>query len=306
MASDIILGIDIGGTNIKFGLVAETGELTDQGVVSTPQRREPEDVVAVTGQAVRQMLARNGKVEPRGLGLAAPGVVDLAGEHVVRSPNFPTWHDVALRRAMETEFGLPTVLGNDVDVLGLAEHRWGVAAGLKHFMAVAVGTGVGGAIIINGKLYRGATGGAAELGFTVISNDGPEVIGVRGVIEGFVGRHGFDEIVLRHFPTGEVPTPKRVTELTAQGDERARAVHRELAGYLAEAAASWLHILNPEALVLGGGTLQGAEYFRQTFEEQLRARALPTHTARLQILPAKLGYYAGVQGAASLWLAERN
>jgi glucokinase len=264
------------------------------------------DVVAITALTARQILARHGNGTPRGLGIACAGVVDLAGEHVMRSPNFPTWHEVPLRAAMAGEFGLETILGNDVDVLGLAEHRWGAAVGLKHFIAVAVGTGVGGAIVIDGKLYRGASGGAAELGFTVISPGGSEVIGIRGVIEGYVGRRGFDEIVLKHFPTGEVPTPRRVTELTAQGDARAQAVHRELAGYLAEAAASWLHILNPEALVLGGGTLQGADFFFGEFAAQLKARALPTHTEQLQILPSKLGYYAGVQGAVALWLAEQR
>ncbi len=304
MPSDLILGVDIGGTNIKVGLVSGDGALVNQAVVSTPQRREPVDVVTVTAQAARQVLAHSGTTRPRGLGIACAGVVDLAGEHVMRSPNFPTWQAVPLRAAMAEEFGLATILGNDVDALGMAEYHWGVAVGLKHFIAVAVGTGVGGAILIDGKLYRGASGGAAELGFTVISPTGPDVIGVAGVIEGYIGRRGFDEIVLKHFPTGEVPTPRRVTELTTQGDARAQAVHRELAGYLAEAAASWLHILNPEALVLGGGTLQGAEFFRQTFQEQLRARALPTHTENLLILPSKLGYYAGVQGAAALWMAE--
>jgi glucokinase len=170
---------------------------------------------------------------------------------------------------------------------------------------VAVGTGVGGAIFIDGKLYRGAQGGAAELGFTVISPSGPEVMGRPGVLEGYIGRHGFDDIVLKRFPTGEVPTPRRVTELAAAGDARARQVHSEVAGYLAEAAASWLHVLNPEAIIVGGGTLAGADFFFEEFERKLRARALPLQTENLKILPSRLGYLSGVQGAAALWFKSR-
>jgi glucokinase len=299
--SELILGLDIGGTNMKAGLVHASGELVDHAIVSTPNPREMPDVVGAISQMVSALTARAG-AQPVGVGIAAAGVVDIAGERVMRAPNFPTWKEVPLRSAVSEALKLPAVLGNDVDVFGVAEHRWGAAVGLKHFVAVAVGTGVGGAVFIDGKLYRGADGGAAELGFTVISPNGPEVLGHHGVVEGFIGRKGFDEIVLKCFPTGEIPAPRRVTELAAQGDARARQVHKEVARYLAEAASSWLAILNPEAIILGGGTLQGAEYFLEEFERRLRTRALKTHTDHLRILPGKLGYFAGVQGAAALWL----
>jgi glucokinase len=300
--SELILGLDIGGTKIKAGLVNESGELIDQALVSTPQQRDMPDVVAAIVQLAHSLHSKNGS-KAVGVGIAAAGVVDIAGEHVMRAPNFPTWKAAPLRKAVSDALGLPAVLGNDVDVFGVAEHRWGAAVGLKHFVAVAVGTGVGGAIFIDGKLYRGADGGAAELGFTIVSPNGPEVLGHCGVVEGFIGRRGFDDIVLRCFPTGEIPAPRRVTELVMQGDPRARQVQAEVARYLAEAASSWLAILNPEAIILGGGTLQGSTFFLEEFERRLRARALKTHTEHLKILPGKLGYYAGVQGAAAMWLA---
>lgn len=305
MTDCIALGIDIGGTNIKAGLVSGTGELLEHAVATTPQQRTPEDVVAVVSRTVSGLLAKRPE-RPGGVGIAAAGPVDLQNELVLAAPNFPGWKSVPLRRKLEAALKLPCALGNDVNAFGLAEHRWGAAQGLRHFIAVAVGTGVGGAVFINGELYRGARGGAGELGFTVINANGPEVLGCPGVIEGFIGRRGFDDIVLRLFPTGEVPTPRRITDLAAAGDERARLVHSEMAGYLAEAAASWIHTLNPQALVLGGGTLSGAHYFLAEFERKLNARALHTHCAGLQILPGKLGYYAGVQGAAALWFAARN
>ncbi|MDD5087751.1 MAG: ROK family protein [bacterium] len=305
MSSRYVLGLDIGGTNLKLGLVSETGELVDHVIATTPLRREPEDVVSAAEHACRPLLARV-RHKPEGIGIAAAGMIDLSGEILLSGPNFPTWTNVPLRADIERVFGIPAAMGNDVDAFGLAEFRWGAGVGLKNFVCAAVGTGVGGAVFIDGKLYRGAFGGAGEVGFTVISPDGPVVLDCPGVIEGYVGRKGFDEIVLKLFPTGEVPTPRRITELAAEGDARARQVHSRLAEYLAEAAASWIALLNPEALILGGGTLAGADFFFEEFERILKIRARRTHVEKLKILPSKLGYFAGVQGAAAVWLASRG
>ncbi|MBU1985071.1 ROK family protein, partial [bacterium] len=204
MSTHYILGLDIGGTNIKIGLVSDSGELIDHVIATTPFKREPEDVVTAAEHACRPLLSRVNH-KPEGIGIAAAGMIDLAGERYMRGPNFFTWEKVPLREMLEKAFGLPAVMGNDVDVFGIAEHRWGAAVGLQHFVCAAVGTGLGGAVFIGGKLYRGAFGGAGELGFTVITPDGPVVLDCPGVIEGYVGRRGFDDIVLRLFPTGEVP-----------------------------------------------------------------------------------------------------
>lgn len=306
LADTMILGLDLGGTNIKTGLVTRDGELVDHAIGTTPQRRDMSEVVAAMVYTVRQLLSRHASLQLEGVGVAAPGMVDLAGEHVVRAPNFPSWDHAPLRGALEEALGLPTVMGNDVDLFGMGELRWGAAVGLKHFMAVAVGTGVGGAVFIDGKLFRGAHGGAGELGFTIIEPEGPSVVGVEGCLEAYIGRRGFDDMVLKLFPSGEVPTPRRITELVAAGEPRALQVHTEIAGRLAEAAATWLHILNPEAIILGGGTLANATFLLEEFERGLRARALPMHMAGLRILPSKLGYFSGVQGAAALWLSGRG
>jgi glucokinase len=299
------LGIDIGGTNIKIGLVSDSGELLESSAIPTPSSKTLADVVGASAQYVRSVLNRTG-IQPVGVGIAAPGVVDLTGDIVVVAPNLPPWKDAPARTAYAEALRLPAVLGNDVGLFGVGEHRWGAARGLKNFIAVAVGTGVGGAIFIEGKLYRGSTGGAGELGFTIVTPDGPSVSGVAGVLEAYCGRAAFDDLVLELFTSGEVPSPRRITDLTAQGEPRARKVHARLAHYLAEAATSWLHILNPEAIIIGGGTVTGATYFFETFEQQLRARARATHTAHLKILPSQLGYYAGVLGAAALWFESQE
>lgn len=298
-----VLGIDIGGTNIKLGLVTESGELLDTLTVTTPADRDWPQIVAACTKASRDLINR-AKDKPVGVGIAAAGVVDIANEHVVEAPNFPKWNHAPLRSAISEAVKLPAVLGNDVQLLAVAEYRWGAAVGFKNFIATAIGTGVGGAIFVDGKLYRGANGGAGEVGFTIIAPDGPAVAGVPGVVEAFIGRKGFDDIVNRLFPSGEFPTPRRITELANGGDPRARRVQDIVAGYLSEAVATWLHLFNPEAVILGGGTLAGATYFFEVFEQKLIARARPTHTATVKILPAKLGYFASVQGAAAYWMIQ--
>lgn len=299
------IGIDIGGTNTKIGLVTSAGKLIDRETATTPESRDPEAVVSVAAKAVRDLITRN-KLTPVGAGVGAPGIVNRDRSRVVVAPNFPTWHDVPLPDLFERALALPVVMDNDVNAFGIGEFRWGAAVGLKHFIAAALGTGIGGAVFIDGKIYRGATGGAGEVGFTVISPDGPDVIGCQGVLEAYVGRRAFDKLAAELFPTGPFPTPRHITDMAAEGEPRARKIHEKLAAYLAEAAATWVNILNPEAVVLGGGTLAGADYFFEVFTEKLKKRARRCLVQELKVLPGKLGYYAGLLGAAALWFAEEN
>lgn len=302
-SSRIALGIDIGGTNLKLGLVTESGELLDKETTPTPKSRDLSDVVTTLAQTARELCERR-NVKPVGAGIGAPGVVDETCETVFWAPNFPHWIGQPVRDKIQEALALPVVMDNDVNNFAVGEHRWGAAVGIKHFVACAVGTGLGGAVFTNGKLYRGSHGAAGEMGFTVISPDGPEVMGLPGVVEAYVGRVALDRLVDERFKTGEFPTPRRISELAKQGEPRAKEIHDILAKHLAEAAATWIHLLNPEAIVIGGGTVHQADYFFERFDVHLRMRALKTHTERLQILPGKLGYYAGMLGAAALWFEQ--
>jgi glucokinase len=302
-ANKVALGIDIGGTNIKVGLVSEGGELIERSTSATPASHEPQEVVAAVIRAAKSLLVGSPWI-PVGIGVGFAGVVDADRERVVAAPNFPDWKGIPLREMLASELDLPVVVDNDVNAFGLAEFRWGAGVGLKHFIAVAVGTGLGGAIFVDGKLYRGANGGAAELGFTIINEEGPETMGSIGALEGYVGRNAFDQLASRYFPTGEFPNPRSVTEMAERGDERACNVHRALAHYLAQAALTWINILNPQAIIVGGGTVTGSTFFLREFEREVRAHALRTHTEFLKILPGKLGYFSGLLGAAALWFTH--
>lgn len=299
----LALGIDIGGTNLKIGLVTESGKLVDKETTPTPRPRDLSAVVQSLATAVRNLCDKH-RARPEGAGIGAPGVVDENLETVLWAPNFNDWIGLPIRQTISNALRIPVVMDNDVNNFAVGEHRWGAARKFQHFVAAAMGTGLGGAIYIDGKLYRGARGAAGEMGFSIISPDGPEVLGRAGVLEAYVGRTAFDQLVDDRFKTGEFPTPRRITELAEQGDPRAREIHDVLAQRLAEAAATWVHLLNPEAIVLGGGTIHGADYFFERFKHYLTARALPPHTEYLHILPGQLGYFAGMLGAAALWFEQ--
>lgn len=303
MSEPVALGIDIGGTNTKLGLVTRSGRLIAKETKSTPDSHTTEDLLDVITRISRTLIAKNG-VTVAGVGIGAPGAVDADREHVTEAPSFPSWNNLPLRAIISDALKLPAVMENDVNAFGIGEHLWGAGAGLTDFICVAVGTGVGGAIFINGELYRGPEGAAGELGFTILTPDGPSIGGISGVLEGYIGRRGFDSAVDRLYPTGEFPTPHRITELAASGEVRAREIQSMLASRLAEAATTWVHMLNPQAIIVGGGTTADADYFFQEFTSKLRARARSLHTRHLQILPGKLGYFAGMLGASAIWFSS--
>lgn len=305
MAEAVALGIDIGGTNMKIGLVTRSGKLIAKETTSTPDSHSLEDVLRVIVQVSAELISSY-QVTIDGVGIGAPGVVDLKREFVMEAPSFPEWGHIPLRKRISDSLNLPAVMDNDVNAFGIGEHLWGAGVGLTDFIAIAIGTGVGGSIFVNGELYRGATGAAGELGFTIINCDGPAVGGVSGVLEGYIGRRGFDKEVGRLFPTGEFPTPRRITQMAREGDSLAREVQSIMAARLTEAAATWVHMLNPQAIIIGGGTMAESEYFYQELDHKLRARARKVHTRDLKILPGKLGYYAGMLGASALWFSSKG
>ncbi|MBU1638341.1 ROK family protein [bacterium] len=305
MSEAVALGIDIGGTNTKIGLVTRSGKLIAKETTSTPDSHSIEDVLRVIVQISAELISSN-QVAIEGVGIGAPGVVDLACERVVEAPSFPTWDNIPLRKLISDALNLPAVMDNDVNAFGIGEHLWGAGVGLTDFIAIAIGTGVGGSIFINGELYRGATGAAGELGFTILTPDGPAVGGIVGVLEGYIGRRGFDREVAKLFPKGEFPTPRRITQMVRDDNPKAKQIQLLMAARLTEAAATWVHMLNPQAIIIGGGTMAESDFFYAELNNRLRARARRVHTRDLRILSGKLGYYAGMLGASALWYSSQK
>ena len=177
-----VLGLDLGGTNIKAAVVTEPGTVLEQLQIETPAGREVSEVVdELVGISVRLMRSHRNITA---VGLGAPGLVDEHRRIVRLSPNFPTWSNVPIARMLEEKIHLPVALDNDANCFGLAEYLWGAGKGFRFMLALTVGTGIGGAVILDGRIYRGNSGAAAELGHVSVDLWGPKCrCGNRGCVE---------------------------------------------------------------------------------------------------------------------------
>lgn len=303
------IGVDFGGTNIKIGVVSDAGRVAASRVLPSSSLRSParfvEGVSAAAGALAGSLRIRPGQL--CGIGVGAPGWVD-APRGVVRSMvNVPGWHDVPLRRLLERRLGCRCAVDNDANLFTLAEHRFGAGRGAAHMVGLTLGTGVGGGIIVDGALYRGADGGAGEAGHMVIDPRGGRCgCGRRGCLETWVGAAAIVRLgrtALRR-RTGPL-TPRMIGDAARAGNARARAVWAEVGRRLGIGAANLANLLNPQRIVIGGGIANNWALFSPALLKTLRAEAMASSGRTVRVLPARLGDRAGIVGAAVLvWCAS--
>ena len=295
MSQPLAVGIDIGGTKIAAGVVDSDGQVLVRRDVATPVSDRLSLVDAIVSLA--RDLADEHPVEAVGVGVA--GLVDRAGENVRFAAHLP-FRDEPLRREVATAVGLPVVVDNDANAGGWAEARFGAARGAQDAVFVAVGTGIGGAIIIDGQLRRGWQGASGEIGHLIVERDGrPCPCGSRGCWE----QYGSGRALVRAAEAAgfDVPHGAAVTAAAVAGDERAHRVLEEIGGWVGIGIAGLVAVLDPEVVVVGGGVSAAGELFleptRESFRTYLTARA---HRREPPVLLAALGPDAGLIGAADL------
>lgn len=319
MRADLFVGIDLGGTKINTALVDATGHILHQDYRETRAIEGPTAVIERMVDAAFRVVAGAGvtPAQVRAVGVGAPGPIDVRTATVVAPPNLPGWTNVPLGQRIAAALELPTFLENDANAAALGEHRFGAGRGTRHMVYVTASTGIGGGFIIDGKLYSGATGGAAEVGHMVILPRGPHcTCGRRGCLEALasgtaIAREGA-ELLARGIPTriadlaGDDParvTAKLVAQAAAKGDMEAREIIDEAVMYLGLGMANLVNLLNPEALVIGGGLTNMGEELFGPVRRIVRQRAFPTAAAAVRIVPAELGDNAGALGAAAVAMA---
>ena len=288
-------GLDIGGTKIAAGVVDADGRVLTRRDVPTPVDDRQSLVDAIVGLAGD--LAGEHPVHAVGVGVA--GLVDREGETVRFAAHLPL-EDEPLRREVEEALGLPVVVDNDANAGGWAEARFGAARGAQDAVFVAVGTGIGGAIIIDGEVRRGWQGAGGEIGHLIVERDGrPCPCGSRGCWE----QYGSGRALLRAAEEAgfDVPHGAAVTAAATSGDDRAQRVLAEIGGWLGVGIAGLVAVLDPQVVVVGGGVSAAGplllEPARDSFRTYLTARA---RRPEPQILLAALGPDAGLIGAADL------
>ncbi len=314
MAKQVAVGIDLGGTNIKAGLVDSDGAILCDAHVRTQANRGPDHVLGRIAEAIGQVLRqRPDGAEVCGVGIGAPGKVSMDRTTVIKPPNFSDWDEVNLSKSLAHLVPGCVVVENDANCAGLGSATWGAGRDFDSFIMVTLGTGVGGAIIHEKKLFRGVTGGAGELGHMSIDYEGPYArSGVAGATEAYLGLHYLSHharyqlhtrpSILHEWAGRDLArlSPKMLHQAAEQGDEPAREVLAWAGHKLGVALASVVNLLDIRKLVVGGGVSAAGHYLLDPARMALHGAVMPSLSEGLELVRETRGNEVGVLGAARL------
>lgn len=310
-----IVGVDLGGTKLAVGLVDDTLGILSR-TIGPAATSSPEACLDNLYRRLDEALAEYGPVDALGVGAAS--MVDFRAGRVVLSTNLPL-RDVPLRDLLSERYGVPVVLDNDANVACLAEFRYGAGSGTSEMIMLTLGTGIGGGIVTNGHLYRGASGAAGELGHMLIDYDGPSCQGAcpnRGCLEvyasgqamgqaaGDVARALPDSALGKALAAGDDVDGPLLSAVALAGDPAAVAALSAIGEKLGLGIVSIVNIFNPELVVVGGGAAQAADILLASARRVVAERALRPQRDEVRIVPAQHGVDAGVLGAAALAIIE--
>lgn len=285
-----VIGIDLGGTAIKLGRFDWEGNCLQSLSLPTPQPATPDAVLAALVSAIEQIDPDRTTVA---IGVGTPGPADATGRIARVAINLAGWRDVPLADWLESKTGRATVLANDANCAGMGEYWLGAGQPFRDLILLTLGTGVGGAVILDGKLFVGRDGTAGELGLITLNPEGPDCnSGNQGSLEQYAS--------VRAIRRRTGLEPDELGAKAAAGDPDALAFWQAYGRDLGAGLASLIYVLTPEAIILGGGVSASARFFLPTLEQELERRVLPSSRASLQILIAELGNQAGMVGAAKL------
>ncbi|HEY9616190.1 MAG TPA: ROK family protein [Microcoleaceae cyanobacterium] len=290
LTSPQVLGIDLGGTAIKLGRFTQNGNCLQALTVPTPQPATPEAVLLAMVDAIEQIDPDH---KTKAIGVGTPGPADAAGRIARVAINLSGWQDVPLADWLEAKTGRSTVIANDANCAGLGEAWLGAGRWFRNLILLTLGTGVGGAIILDGKLFVGHHGTAGELGLITLNPDGPPCnSGNQGSLEQYAS-----VTAIRRCTGME---PEALGKLAIAGDPNALEFWQRYGRDLGAGLASLIYVLTPEAIIIGGGVSASAEFFFPAMQAEIERRVLPSSRAGLQLLKAELGNQAGIVGAARL------
>jgi glucokinase len=320
---DKFIGVDLGGTHLRAAVVnTTTGELSGLKMIPTLAREGHMAVIQRMADLILDVIASSGEEPTRigGVGIGAPGVLDLDRGIVLFLPNLPgTWPNVPLRQEIESRAGLPTYLLNDVRSMTLGEWVFGAGRGVDTMACLAIGTGIGGGLVINGKLHLGIGGTAGELGHQIIDPYGPPCgCGSRGCLEAFASGPAIAALGVKAVMQGLTTsigamvdfdlnriTPEVVSKAAQAGDAVAQEIFERVGFYLGIAVANILVSVGPRKVVIGGGVSQAGDLLLQPIRRTVRQRVFVMPVDQVEIVPAQLGINAGLVGAA-LWAKFRQ
>lgn len=311
-SSGLVFAVDLGGTHLRAALVDSAGKIHTQLKRHTPKDDSPEVVVEALASVAEEW--RRGDYGPiTGASVMVPGAVDSGQAVVLSAPNLPSLINYGLKKVLEERLGWPVVLENDANAAAMGEMWLGAARGCLHVVSVTLGTGVGGGIVLGGKVWRGAHGSAGEIGHTTVDPfSGLKCkCGNTGCLELFASATAIVRMAresLAQFPqatlSAEGLTAEKVYDAGRQGDELALSVFKRAGKYLGIGLASLMSVLDPEIIVINGGVVNGWDLFAPDMYQEVVERAFQATAQQVKIARAECGDNAGLLGAARLAFDE--
>ncbi|HVG39586.1 MAG TPA: ROK family protein [Pyrinomonadaceae bacterium] len=307
----LVIASDLGGTNLRAAAIDETGRIVERYKQNTPKAETSGEMLSAFVTAARDLMNRRSLAGApiRELAIAVPGTVNAFEGVVMRAPNVPCLDGFRLAAALEEELSIPAILENDANAAAVGEMWQGAAREHKSIICLTLGTGVGGGIILDGELWRGIDGTAAEIGHMVVEPNGqPCACGGRGCLEIYASATAIVRMTREMRPrypnsplhTAEDLTAANIYRRGLEGDELAREVFRRVGFYLGVGMTSLINLLNPEMIVIGGGAAAGWDLFYDHAIEQVNSRAFAVPARRARIVQAVCGDDAGLLGVAHL------
>jgi len=310
---DKAIGIDLGGTFIKFGQVGRDGSILKQGRKESGGEKGRGEVLLRMEEAIFEALSGTQRSEIKGIGIGTPGLVNSEGT-VFLAPNLPDWNNIPLANIFRKKFNLPVKVENDVNAITWGEYLFGAGNGFRTIVCITLGTGLGGGVVVDGKLLRGGNYSAVELGHITINTKGPRcACGNKGCVESYVGSARIvaktkkylkktHSSIIPKLVNGDLKkiTPKVISEAYRKGDLLAIRIWEETGADVGVMLADLVNIFNPEAIIIGGGVAQAGEPLFNAIKEEIIKRSFPLLSKNIKILPASLGQDSGIKAAAAL------
>lgn len=314
---DKIIAIDLGGTTCKLAIVSLNGEILQKWSIKTTILNEGQAIVPDIIESIRERMALYQMTEADfiGIGMGSPGTIHHVDKTVTGAYNLNWRGMVPVGRLFEEAFGLPFQLDNDANIAALGEQRYGSGENAQDVVMVTIGTGIGGGVIVDGKIVHGSSGAAGEIGHLTIDKQSPIgcTCGKKGCLEALASATGIVNLA-REFSeafsgqssiklaidSGEEVSAKEIFEASEAGDIFARHIVSEYTDYLGLGCSHIVNMLNPAKIILGGGVSQAGEYLRSRVAQSCSEYTFPALKGKTDIVSASLGNDAALLGAAEL------
>jgi len=307
--------VDLGGSKILSVVADDEGRILGEDRCPTDAEEGPEAGLERLGASIEAALAAADlrREDLRAAGVCSPGPIDPARGVIPRAPNLPGWHDVPVCQYLAGRLGVPTILENDATAAAYGEFVYGAGRDFRHIVYITVSTGIGGGLVLDGRLYRGASGAAGEIGHITIDVDGPLCgCGKPGHVEALasgraiareaqavLARGGSPRLARLAEEEGEV-SAETVYRAALAGDPEARRIIQRAGYYLGIGLAAYVDVFNPEVIIIGGGLRHIGDLYLEPAREEMARRAMDEPLKAVRLVTAELGDYAEAMGIVAL------